>query len=204
MIHPAAALVLALVASVCLATQAFGQFTKGLNSQPPTTQLPNAPNGGVGPNGGFGVPAVGGTPIPIPQNGGAGVPQNQLTPEQMQGIMMLRGLQNRGGRGQVRTGVPQDIGLGPQQGMMPFNGGFDDQPDTSSRRSSSQRRAEARAAREEQKRAGAANPKDKKALAEKAKADKKALAEKRAKDAAEKKAKATGKKPAAKKPLAKK
>jgi hypothetical protein len=192
-----------LVASLCLATQAYGQFTKAPSGQPPTTQLPNAPNGGVG-NGGFGVPTVGGTPIPIPQNGGAGVPQNQLTPEQMQGVMMLRGLQNRGGRGQVRTGVPQDIGLGPQQGMMPFDGGFYDQPDASSRKSSSQRRAEARAAREEQKRAGGANPKDKKALAEKAKADKKALAEKRAKEAAEKKAKAAGKKPAAKKPLAKK
>lgn len=170
-----------------LASHALGQFT------PPATQ-----------NGTSGVPVAGGVPIPIPQ-AGTGMPQSQLTPEQLQGVMMLRGLQNRGGgRGQVRTGVPQDIGLGPQQGMMPFDGGGYDQSDTSTRKSASQRRAEARAARDEQKRGGAVDPKDKKAQAEKAKADKKALAAKRLKEAADKKAKAAGKKPVAKKPLAKK
>jgi hypothetical protein len=171
-----------IVVLLSLATQAFGQFT-----QSPTTQ-----------SGLKGVPATGGVPITIPQVG-TSVPQNQLTPEQMQSIMTMRALQNRGGRGQVRTGVPQDIGLGPQGGVMPFDGGGYDQSDTSTRKSSSQRRAEARAAREEQKRGGAIDPKDKKALAEKAKADKKALATKRAKEAAEKKAKAAGKKPLAKK-----
>jgi len=175
------------VVLLCLATQAFGQFTRS-----PTTQ------NGTNQNGANGVPAAGGVPIAIPQ-AGAGVPQNQLTPEQMQSIMMMRALQNRGGRGQVRTGVPQDIGLGPQGGTMPLDGGGYNQSDSSTRKSSSQRRAEARAAREEEKRGGAADPKDKKALAEKAKADKKALATKRAKEAADKKAKAAGKKPLAKK-----
>lgn len=185
MFRAAAELCLTLVMLFSLATQALGQFT-----QSPTNQ------NGTNQNGTTGVPATGGVPIAIPQPGTA-VPQNQLTPEQMKNIMMMRALQNRGGRGQVRTGVPQNIGLGPQ-GTMPFDGGGYDQSDTSTRKSSSQRRAEARAAREEQKRNGAVDPKDKKALAEKAKADKKALATKRAKEAAEKKAKAAGKKPLAK------
>jgi hypothetical protein len=166
----------ALAACTLLAGQALAQFSQRANGS------------------GASTPTVkGGTPIAVP--GVVPTPQGQPTPEQMRDIMTMRALQNRGGRGQVRTGVPQIIGLGPQPMLGPVGGGNYDDANTSTRKSSSQRRAEARAAREEQKRGGAANPQDKKALAAKAKADKKAAAEKRAKQAAEKKAKAAGKKP---------
>lgn len=138
------------------------------------------------------------TPIIPPGVGGTatGIPQTQLTPQQLQSIMMMRALQGRS-RGQVRTGVPQFIPMQPGGMPNPYDGtGFDDGyvPTT---RSSAQRRMEARQARAAQKGGGgggAAGPVDKKAQAEKIKADKKALAEKRAKDAAEKKK--AGKKPA--------
>ena len=75
------------------------------------------------------------------------VPNSSITPQQQQALY-LRALQMRG-RGQVRTGYPQDIQMGPGAS------GFvqpEQQPDTT-QNSASQKRIEAREARDEQKRA---------------------------------------------------
>jgi hypothetical protein len=73
------------------------------------------------------------------------VPNGAMTPQQ---ALYLRALQMRG-RGQVRTGYPQDIPLG-QPG-----GGFvePEQPQDTAHKNSSQKRIEARKTRDEQKRA---------------------------------------------------
>lgn len=78
--------------------------------------------------------------------------QTQLTPEQFQDMATLRYLQSRR-RGQVRTGVPQFIPFGPQAMMPPGNMQIDDQGGDSTRKSSTQKRIEARKVRDEQKKA---------------------------------------------------
>ena len=122
--------------------------------------------------------------------------QAQLTPEQALGIAQMRALQSRR-RGQVRTGVPQFIPMGPQGMTGPFDASFGAASMTPEQ-SSSQKRAEARQVRDEKKRAARDNAKtaggSKKA--KKAKPDAKAKAADKAKS--DKKAKSV-KKPAAKK-----
>jgi hypothetical protein len=85
----------------------------------------------------------------VPNLGNA---QAQLTPEQFQNMAQLRYLQSRR-RGQVRTGVPQFIPFGPGAMMPPGNMQMDDQGADSSRKSSTQKRIEARKVRDEQKKA---------------------------------------------------
>lgn len=78
--------------------------------------------------------------------------QSQLTQQQFQDMATLRYLQSRR-RGQVRTGVPQFIPFGPQAMMPPGNMQMDDQGGDSDRKSSTQKRIEARKVRDEQKKA---------------------------------------------------
>jgi hypothetical protein len=114
--------------------------------------------------------------------------QAQLTPEQFQNMAQLRYLQSRR-RGQVRTGVPQFIPFGPGAMMPPSDMQMDDQGGGSDRKSSTQKRMEARKVRDEQKKAARED-----ALAKKAKngkPDKKDAAKaKKAKPAAKDNAKA--------------
>jgi hypothetical protein len=120
--------------------------------------------------------------------------QTQLTPQQLMGIAQLRALQSRGrGRG-VRTGYPQFVPMGPQNMMgSPMLDGDPSQSAGGEAKTSTQRRMEARQAREEQKRAarddakakGAAKGKNaknvKNAKAKNAKVAQKAQAEPQAK-----------------------
>jgi hypothetical protein len=111
---------------------------------------------------------------------GLNIPNQNLTPEQMQSIMMMRALQGRG-RGQVRTGVPQGDPFAQQQpGFVPFGQGATPVDDsTATRKSSIEKRVAARKAQEEQKRAARDAAKAKKPKVEnKAKQDKKAKPEK--------------------------
>ena len=114
--------------------------------------------------------------------------QAQVTQQQFQDMATLRYLQSRR-RGQVRTGVPQFIPFGPQAMMPPGNVQADDQGGDSDRKSSTQKRIEARKVRDEQKKAAREE-----ALAKKAKngkPDKKDAAKaKKAKPAAKDNAKA--------------
>ncbi|HEY2892595.1 MAG TPA: hypothetical protein VGJ16_00220 [Pirellulales bacterium] len=131
-------------------------------------------------------------------NGGTLVPgigtlpgQTQLTPQQLMGIAQLRALQSRGRGGGVRTGYPQYIPMGPQNMMGPPALGANSSQGTGGEaKTSTQRRMEARQAREEQKRAarddakakGAAKGKNaKNAKAKNAKVAQKATAEPQAK-----------------------
>jgi hypothetical protein len=100
------------------------------------------------------------------------LPNGTLTPQQQQALY-LRSLQMRGG-GQIRTGYPQNIQMGPQAG------GFvqSEQPQDTTQKSSTQKRIEARKARDEQKRAARDE-----AQAKKAKAVKKPIKEAPAKAA---------------------
>jgi hypothetical protein len=127
-----------------------------------------------------------------PGLGGSPLAQSQLTPEQFQGMAQLRYLQSRR-RGQVRTGVPQSIPFGPDAMTPPGDLQADDDGGATSRKSSTQKRIEARKVRDEQKKAArddatakkAKNGKpDKKdaAKAKKAKPDKKDANVKKAKD----------------------
>lgn len=104
----------------------------------------------------------------LPQGGVTLPGQNQLTPQQALGIAQLRALQSRG-RGQVRTGFPQFIPMGPQNLMAPDQYQADPTSTASARKSSSQKRAEARQARDEQKKNAVGDDKAKKAKAKKAK-----------------------------------
>jgi hypothetical protein len=120
--------------------------------------------------------AAGGGPIMFPGLNGQLPGAAQMSPQQLQSIMMMRALQMRG-RHQVRTGIPQDIQMGPQGSMGPTM--FPQVDDTSTslksstetRKSSNEKRAEARALRDEQKRAAREEAKAKKAKTRKAKAD---------------------------------
>ena len=91
-------------------------------------------------------------PALVPDLGSSQLAQAQLTPEQFQNMAQLRYLQSRR-RGQVRTGVPQFIPFGPGAMMPPGNMQMDDQGGDSSRKSSTQKRIEARKVRDEQKKA---------------------------------------------------
>jgi hypothetical protein len=82
----------------------------------------------------------------------AGNSQAQLSQQQFQDMATLRYLQSRR-RGQVRTGVPQFIPFGPQAIMPPGNMQMDAQAGDTDRKSSTQKRIEARKVREEQKKA---------------------------------------------------
>jgi hypothetical protein len=91
----------------------------------------------------------------------AQVVPNGITPQQQQALY-LRALQMRG-RGQVRTGYPQDIPLGdPGAAFAPQ---AEPQQSTATGKSSSQKRIEARKARDEQKRAARDDAQAKKAKA---------------------------------------
>jgi hypothetical protein len=88
----------------------------------------------------------------LPNSSSAELAQSQLTQQQFQDMATLRYLQSRR-RGQVRTGVPQFIPFGPQAMMPPGNMQMDDQGGDSDRKSSTQKRMEARKVRDEQKKA---------------------------------------------------
>jgi hypothetical protein len=119
--------------------------------------------------------AAGGGPILFPGLNGQLPGAARMSPQQVQNIMMMRALQMRG-RHQVRTGIPQDIQMGPQGSMGPMM--FPQVDDTSTsrksstqtRKSSTEKRAEARALRDEQKRAAREEAKAKKAKTKKVKA----------------------------------
>jgi hypothetical protein len=100
-------------------------------------------------------------PALVPGLGGSPLAQSQLTPEQFQGMAQLRYLQSRR-RGQVRTGVPQLVPFGPDAMMPPGDLPVDDQGGDSSRKSSTQKRIEARKVRDEQKKAARDDAADKK------------------------------------------
>jgi hypothetical protein len=124
-------------------------------------------------------------PPSVPNVGNA---QAQLTQQQFQDMATLRYLQSRR-RGQVRTGVPQFIPFGPQAMMPPGNMQMDDQGGDSDRKSSTQKRMEARKVRDEQKKAAREEAVAKKA--KNGKPDKKDAAKaKKAKPAAKDAAKA--------------
>jgi hypothetical protein len=149
------------VALAALLSPAVGQITSKSTNSGGATKA----KGTVQTPSGFEIP-VGNLP---------GGNQN-LTPEQIQSIMLYRALQARGG-GQVRRGVPQFIPLGVP-GMLPYpqaNGTADPQADTGRKRSL-EKRIEARKAAEEKKRAAreAKKAKQKDAAAKKAKLRKQA------------------------------
>ena len=96
--------------------------------------------GGATPNAG---------PVMVP--GAQIVGPQQLTPQQALGIAQMRALAR--GRGQVRTGYPQYIPMGPQNMMGAPAAPAADMQQASSSKTSTQKRIEARQAREEQKRA---------------------------------------------------
>ncbi len=109
----------------------------------------------------------------LPGLGTSPLAQSQLTPEQFQGMAQLRYLQSRR-RGQVRTGYPQFIPFGPEA-MMPMAGTpMDNQGADTTRKSSAQKRMEARKVRDEQKKAAREEAAAKKA--KNGKPDKKDLA----------------------------
>jgi hypothetical protein len=108
----------------------------------------------------------------------------QMSPQQLQSIMMMRALQGRGHRG-VQTGIPQNIPMGSFPGMngpsnMP-NQAAATTSKNSTQKSSSQKRTEARQARDEQRRAARDEAKAKKAKTDKAKTDKSGKSDKQAK-----------------------
>jgi hypothetical protein len=132
---------------------------------------------GAGANGN----PTGNLPLAIPVPSGLSPEAlKQLTPEQLQTMMLYRALQSRSG-GQVRRGIPQFIPLG-MPGMMPYpqaTPAADAQADTP-RKSSLEKRIAARKAAEEKKRAAREAKKAKakqKGGAKKAKADKNADAD---------------------------
>ncbi len=93
------------------------------------------PNGGMLPLGGM----------------NQGLPGQNLTPQQLQQMMLMRAMQSRGRHG-VQTGIPQSLPFGSSGfGAPPVQFPSEDQASTSQRSSSSQKRAEARKVREDQK-----------------------------------------------------
>jgi hypothetical protein len=85
----------------------------------------------------------------------------QLTPQQVQSIMMMRALMPM--RHQVHTGIPQDIGLGAPAVPALTDQTAEGAPTT--HKSSSAKRAESHASRAEQKRAAREEARAKKAKA---------------------------------------
>ncbi|MBI3837018.1 MAG: hypothetical protein HY288_03685 [Planctomycetia bacterium] len=99
-------------------------------------------------------------PLPGPITGG------NLTPQQMQSIMMMRALSGRGRHG-VQTGFPQIIGMGNSGfGGAPVQLQSPPQP-KSTRKTSAQKRAETRKLRDDQKHAVRQDEKSKKGKAAK-------------------------------------
>jgi hypothetical protein len=124
-----------------------------------------------------------GTPGKVPAGGlnnipGSGIPGSQIDPQQaaqIEEMMRMRALQSRRGRGGVaKTGEPIILNGGAPALAPPISGG--DQNNTSTRKSSKERRAEAKQAAAERKRL-------KKEQAEKAKAEKKVAKDRPAKAA---------------------
>jgi hypothetical protein len=114
--------------------------------------------------------------------------QSQITQQQFQDLATLRYLQSRR-RGQVKTGVPQFVPFGPGAMMPPGDMQMDSQDGDSDRKSSTQKRIEARKVRDEQKKAARDDAAAKKA--KNGKPDKKDAAKaKKAKPAAKDNAKA--------------
>ena len=101
---------------------------------------------------------------------------SQLSPQQLQSMMLMRAMQN-GGRHQVRTGIPQNIPLG-NIGMMgggaPLQMPVDTKPAATAKKSTSKKKLDAQAAREEKKRAAKEAAKAKKEKAAKKSKDKNA------------------------------
>ena len=105
------------------------------------------PNGGMLPFGGM----------------NQGLPGQNLTPQQLQSMMLMRAMQSRGRRG-VQTGIPQSFPFGsPGFGAPPVELPSDSQASAGQKTSSSQKRAEARKAREDQKKTDREQGKAKKA-----------------------------------------
>jgi hypothetical protein len=77
--------------------------------------------------------------------------QTQLTPQQALGIAQMRALSR--GRGQVRTGYPQYIPMGPENMMAAPVAGSNNTQQASAGKTSAQKRMDARQARDEQKKA---------------------------------------------------
>jgi hypothetical protein len=154
----------ALVATSVLAPTCYAQFSGG-------AAQPNLPQG------------TSAMPMMIP-NAGMMPGAAQMSPQQLQGMMMMRALQGRGSH-QVRTGIPNPIQMGPGPMMgNPFAPAYQgqqqqQQTNGTAKTSSSQKRIEARRLREEQKRSA----KEAAAKKKKAGADKSAKTGKKAKDA---------------------
>lgn len=113
--------------------------------------------------------AVNGGPLMFPGMNGMMPGAAQMSPQQMQQIMMMRAMQMRG-RHRVRTGIPQDIPLGNPGAMtgMPGPAAMPAVPETTAtRKASSHTKSESRAARDEKKRAAKEEAKAKKAKASK-------------------------------------
>jgi hypothetical protein len=93
------------------------------------------------------APSVSGQVLNSPLAG-----QTQLTPQQALGIAQMRALSR--GRGQVRTGYPQYIPMGPENmTATPVGGPSNGQQVSGAGKTSAQKRMEARQARDEQKKA---------------------------------------------------
>jgi hypothetical protein len=144
----------AVLVVVLFANGALAQFSKGKSRLP---QPPDAASGGI-PFGG------------------------QMTPEQIRDIYWWRAMQARGSRG-VQTGFPQFDPFGPAA-FMGFPVLPQDVQSQATGKTSAQKRADARAAREEKKRIARENAAAKKAAAEKAKAEARAKAKHNPKDPA--------------------
>jgi hypothetical protein len=124
---------------VCLAFSSAAQAQMGMQGQ----------LGGIG-QGQTGLPLN--FPGMLPGGNLNGLPNNQIaTPQQMQQMIMMRALQSRGHHHGVQTGYPDPIiQAGPQ--MSPGDMGYTDSGTSgSTRNGSSEKRAAARAAREQQK-----------------------------------------------------
>jgi hypothetical protein len=118
---------------------------------PGTCHAQVGPNGQMIPNPGSLM--GGGGMMPGQMGGLNGMPGNQMaTPQQLQQMMMLRAMQGMGHHHGVQTGVPNPIigGMGPQFNPMGGGNGYS-APSTAGRRNSSEKRAAAKLAREQQK-----------------------------------------------------
>jgi hypothetical protein len=112
------------------------------------------------------LPNNGNNALPIFPMQGQGAVSN-LTPQQMQSMMMMRAMSGMRRHG-VQTGFPQNIPLGPGFGGVPvqFQSPVTSDSQTT-HKSSSQKRAEARKLREDQKHAVRQDEKSKKGKAAK-------------------------------------
>ena len=119
------------IAALLFPASALAQIVSGANAAANGQSDPQALN----------LPAVN-----IPQ------PNSNLTPAQWQSMIQLRALQSRG-RGQVRTGIPQDIPLGQPGMQFPQMDAQPEHAPDAARKSSLDKRIAGRKAAEEKKRA---------------------------------------------------